>query len=220
MSNIITLTDLVTLALKHEIDHEVWYANTTNGSVRAKMILSLAGKPTVTVDFGDKKHGQRVSRATVSGSGKVKVRMEDVVESMKKNAVEGVWRTGEPETNSINVGTLTPFGEQVGVKGRIVGSPEKIDGFFFYHVKVGEYVVVQATQTIELASEQVFRMQIFERDPSPYVNSFGYHSSDAQHGQYAPRNMSAIPEDTKVDIIGTYRYPDIIEVTNIDYESK
>jgi hypothetical protein len=215
--DVMTLTGLVTLALQYEIDHEVWYAHTTSGTVRAKMMLSITGNPTVIVDFGDKKHGQRVSRATVSGSGKIKVNMHDVLQSMSNNAVEGKWRTGEPEPKSINSSIMAPLGEQVSIKGYVNGLVEENDRFFFYSMRAKEYVMNVETREVEFVNEERYTLQIPKTDPSPYINDFGYYSSDPNHGEHESRDMGAIPENMRVEVIGKYRYPDIIEVTNLDY---
>lgn len=216
-NSIVTLESLAGLALQHEVDHEVWYADSTSGVRRAKMMLSVAGHPTVIVDFGDKKHGQRVSRATVSGSGKINVQIEDVVQAMKKNAVTSTWRTGDPETVSISSHLMDAISDKVRIKGTILDFLGYVDNCFIYRVSVKTFTFNSESQEREILEERIYTVKVPEKDPSPYLNDFGYRVINEDEGDYDPRDVSEIPVNTKVEVIGKYRFPDIIEVSHLEY---
>lgn len=119
-----TLSTLVELCVKHDVDFEVYHGQSTNkgSGSRATMLLDFSPKPSIRIDFGDKKHGQRVSRIHVANNHHLTVKLEDVLKSIEGNEVVNDWRTQAAGTsddvvavlrNGINEGSVSVNGKVV-----------------------------------------------------------------------------------------------------------
>lgn len=109
MNDFATLKSMSMLALEHDVDFEVFHGKTTHKDkrVRAQMLLSLSGCPTVRISFADKKNDQRVSRVALSGNDRITVKLHDVVEVMKQNNAETQWaRLMGSETPLFNISNI------------------------------------------------------------------------------------------------------------------
>jgi hypothetical protein len=94
------LKDIVGLCLDNDVDIEIFHGNSDvsierkpENKVRAVALITLVGLKVVRVDFGDKKHGQLVSRVHAADNHRDVIKIADLVEEIAsyKGALRKRW---------------------------------------------------------------------------------------------------------------------------------
>ena len=188
-----TIFEVVALCLKHDVDFEVWNANTDN-SQRSAMLINLT--PAVRVDFGDKGHGQQISRIHLADNHRLAVNAEALMESIKGNNVDARWNAGTTRDPAMfrSVG-----GGRVSVMG-------KVTDLTFY--SMGDTIIQWIDLEIVNSVRNLLTGQVTDMEPTT-IRLFSEISDEAT----TERHKRDIPVGFYMYAEGHYKYPNIIEVT-------
>ncbi len=190
MYNIYELTGL---CLKHDVDFEIWNAETTTGSVRAAMVINLT--PAVRVDFGDKEHGQVPSHIHVADNHRLEVKIDNLVNYITQNKVDADWKNGTKTISSIfkSVG-----GGRVAVTGFVVDQQfETVNG------EVIEWLDLEVCSSVRnLLTGAIIKS-------SPVV----IRCRSVINEMLKKLHREDIPMGLEVYAEGYYKYPNVLEVT-------
>lgn len=83
---------IINMCLERNINVQVFHGENTKGQWRSTAIVEL--DVTVRVDFGDKAHGQRISRVHLASDHKVVIAIVDFVEALENYEPSSIWTVG------------------------------------------------------------------------------------------------------------------------------
>ena len=188
-----TIFEVVALCLKHDVDFEVWNANTDN-SQRSAMLINLT--PAVRVDFGDKAHGQQISRVHLADNHRIAVNAEALMESIRLNNVDARWNAGttrEPAMfHSAGAGRVSVMGKVKQLNFDLVG----------------ETIVQWIDLEIINFVRNLLTGQVTELEPTTVRLR-----SELKDNATMERHKRDLPQGFHMYAEGIYKYPNIIEVT-------
>lgn len=123
-----TIKDIATLCLDNDVDFEVFNGENTYKQNRKAMLIQLSTP--IRVDFGDKKHGERISRIHYASDHKLTVKTEELIQAIQRDETETKrWSTG-----TVTVGNFSRSnGNSVVLSGTVEQEAEsvKLDGKFW-----------------------------------------------------------------------------------------
>lgn len=125
-----TIKDIATLCIENDVDFEIWHGEDPRKVERAAMLINL--NPAIRIDFGDKKHNQRISRIHLAGNHKVPVKEKELVAAIKAHELSASWNTGSiPEVPAFewDFTTAAQGHVKVRVSGEITVEPEEDETF-------------------------------------------------------------------------------------------
>jgi hypothetical protein len=198
MENATTLKTLVSLAIEHDVDFEIYHGETTHSDkrVRAQMLISLKDCPEVRVLFGDKQHGQRLSSISLASNSKINVKKEHLLTAIEQNSTNSEWhRVMDRESNLIN---LTPAANNgIKVTGKTTGNPKLItDETGSWH----EYEIIIENHALNTITQQVIKTE-----PTRFHANI----------PVTPGTTPAYKEGTELELSGDYIFPDHINVHSL-----
>lgn len=113
------IKDIINLCLEHDVDFEVYSGVNTSkpgNAVKATMLIDLG--ESIRIDFGDKKHGQLVSRVHVANNHKLVVDIEELVTAITLHENENVWVVQNKKATKSSTVRIPP-GSNDGVTGKL-----------------------------------------------------------------------------------------------------
>lgn len=161
-----TLASLVQLCLNHDVDFEIYHGESTNkNGSRATMLLDFSPKPSIRVDFGDKKHGQRVSRIHIANNHHLTVKVDDLVKSITENTVGKAWGTQAAGTAD-DVTAILRKGmgyDTIATSGKVVNGAQFVDmndgTFLCFKLAVAHYVRNTVTGEISQHDDVIIKVE-------------------------------------------------------------
>lgn len=175
----ITLPEIITECLKHDVDFEVWNGQTTTHDrpVRKQMLISPVGQPEVLVNFGDNKHGNRVVAAYLTRNH-IPVRMEDVLTVIWNNTTTRPWKRDLAETaeKETNYPELHLKGDKVVIVNAVVKEQHR-DGYVLTvtdHYRTVSGDVFSRESEMDLVIDESFDGTIQEGDSLTLTGTYVY----------------------------------------------
>lgn len=229
-TDFVTLSSLTQHCIENDVDFEVWHGETTHkdNRVRTHLLVSPANSPEALVTFGDKQNGQRVSRVTLAKNDKIEVKLNDLIRAIRHNATTNKWKRAiQKETPLFNLkstqGSVKVSGTNTTANSETFENREHHTAFHSYELLVRNFFMNAATEQVSEIDPTRFLLEIPEMDSQPFISEEGirFTTEDANASTEAltlsPRDMSAIPLNAKLEVEGKFRYPNIIEVTDLSF---
>lgn len=86
------INSAVAMLLMHNVDFEVIHGIDYKGE--AKVCIVAKFETPVRLDFGDRKHGRRISRIYPLANYKIALKSNDFRQMLKEHTVKAEWRSG------------------------------------------------------------------------------------------------------------------------------
>jgi len=193
MNTVHTLKSMTNLAIENDVDFEVWHGKSTTGSVRSHMLINMTGLPAVHLRFGDKKHGQRVSDATLSGNANVHVKYDELAAIMAENESTSDWKRSEKNDNAEENPSIASIlrnagNDKVYVRGEIFGMQKNEDGSFSLMIEATNALVIPETMEIVGSESAVFVVHVAADKIDEDMPSFEIGSETGFTGSYSYPN--------------------------------
>jgi hypothetical protein len=83
---------ILDICLERNINVQVFHGKNTSGQWRSAAVIEL--DKAVRVDFGDKAHGQRISRVHIANDHKVVIKIPDLIEALENYESNSRWSVG------------------------------------------------------------------------------------------------------------------------------
>jgi hypothetical protein len=115
-----SMKEIINLCIDKNVDFEVFHGVNTRQTVRAAMLIELG--ETIRVDFGDKEHGQRFSRAHVSNNHKLTVTIDELVTAIYLQQNENRWAVQNEKATKNNMVRIPPSAQNGSSSLSISGS--------------------------------------------------------------------------------------------------
>jgi len=198
MTDYNTLSTLTALAVENDVDIEIWHGETTHQDkrTRAHMLICPTDSPKVLVSFGDRKHGQRISRIALAGNDAIQVKEADLIQVMAENTTAKRWVRGIKQYTPMS--QVLPFENgQVWVQGYVEPEGTLVDGMYEYVFVVRNFYGVPTEDGLK---------DVREAEPTNFKVRF-------------PEMLRNVPSSTFA-ITGKYEYPGRIVVSEMPAFSK
>jgi len=199
---------MVNLCVEHDVDFEIWHGNNyahgenAKNVERAAMLINL--NPPVRIDFGDKAHGQQISRIHVSGNHAMTVKVADVIETVKANSISREWKNGKHDDVPITV-PLVPAGNgKFSVEGKVISDVT------FNAGENGRYISTEVEIAVVTSMQNMVTFEVFQLEPVVFVVKTQHETKD--EAELVAEHM--VP-GSYVSVVGNYVYPNVIESNGV-----
>lgn len=114
-----SIKEVLELCVINDVDFEMFHGLNSNDQIRTTMLVDLG--ETIRLDFGDKKHGQLISRAHVANNHKLVVKVSDVMDAIKLHKNSNTWAIQNKEATENSRLRIPPTTNASGVKLAVDG---------------------------------------------------------------------------------------------------